>query len=232
MTDGAFDITVGRLSRAWGFAERRPAIPSPDALQAAQEAVGWQHLHLDAQWRTVEFLKPGMELDLGAIAKGYAVDRALDTLRKLELEALIDAGASSIAAHGDYFSHSWPVCIADVTRAGKNLCEVHLNGRALSTSGVSEQSFNQDGRIYSHLIDPVSHSRDEDFAEPQVLQATVLATDSALADGLSTAMFLLGPLQGRTVLERFPECSAFWICRGDEGDFSTNCNWPAMPPAQ
>ena len=92
-TEGAFDITIGRLTRAWGFAERKRDLPSSEVLEAAEAAVGWKHLQLDAEWRTVEFLKPGMELDLGAIAKGYAVDCALDLLRSLAVQAMIDAGS-------------------------------------------------------------------------------------------------------------------------------------------
>jgi thiamine biosynthesis lipoprotein len=225
-TEGAFDITVGRLTRAWGFAERKRDLPSSDALEAAEAAVGWRHLQLDAQWRTVEFLKPGMELDLGAIAKGYAVDCALDLLRSLAVQAMIDAGSSSIAANGDFFSRAWPVCVADPASGDEPLCEVLLGDRALSTSGVKEQSFTREGRVYSHLLDPAPHQREQDSHSLQVLQTTVLAPDSRLADGLSTALFLLGPRRGEAVMERFPECSAFWACRGDKGDFCASIRWP------
>jgi thiamine biosynthesis lipoprotein len=227
-TEGAFDITIGCLTRVWGFSERKRAIPSSDALEAAEAAVGWKHLQLDAQWRTVEFLKPGMELDLGAIAKGYAVDCALDILRSLAVQAMIDAGSSSIAANGDFFSRTWPICVADPASADVLLSEVLLGDRALSTSGVKEQSFTRDGRVYSHLLDPASHQREQDSHLLQVLQTTVLVPDSRLADGLSTALFLLGPRRGEAVMERFPECSAFWACRGEEGDFCAGIRWPQM----
>ena len=225
-TEGAFDITIGRLTRAWGFAERKRVIPSSDALEAAEAAVGWRHLQLNAQWRTVEFLKPGMELDLGAIAKGYAVDCVLDLLRSLAVQAMIDAGSSSIAANGDFFSRAWPVCVADPASGDELLCEVQLGDRALSTSGVKEQSFTREGRVYSHLLDPASHQREQDSHPLQVLQTTVLAPDSRLADGLSTALFLLGPRRGEAVMEQFPECSAFWACRGNKGDFCAGIRWP------
>lgn len=226
-TEGAFDISIGRLTRAWGFAEHKRAIPSLDELEAAEAAVGSKHLQLDAQWRTVEFLKPGMELDLGAIAKGYAVDCALDLLRCLAVQAMIDAGSSSIAANGDFFSRAWPICIADPASGSEFLCEVLLGDRALSTSGVKEQSFRREGRVYSHLLDPASRQSEQD-SHLQVLQTTVLAPDSRLADGLSTALFLLGPLRGEVVMEQFPECSAFWACRGDKADFCASVRWPQM----
>ncbi len=227
-TEGAFDITIGSLTRAWGFAERKRAIPSSDALEAAEAAVGWKHLQLDAEWRTVEFLKPGMELDLGAIAKGYAVDCALDMLRSVAVQAMIDAGSSSIAANGDFFSRTWPVCVANPASGDEPLCEVLLGDRALSTSGVKEQSFTREGRVYSHLLDPASHQREQESHPLQVLQTTVLAPDSRLADGLSTALFLLGPRRGEAVMEQFQECSAFWSCRGDKGDFCASIRWPQM----
>jgi thiamine biosynthesis lipoprotein len=227
-TEGAFDITIGRLTDAWGFAERKRELPSSDALKAAAAAVGSQHLQLDAQWRTVEFLKPGMELDLGAIAKGYAVDCALHLLRSLAIEAIIDAGSSSIAANGDFFSKAWPVCIADPSAENETLCEVQLGNRALSTSGVKEQSFTRDERIYSHLLDPASHHHEQDSQSFQVLQTTVLAPDSRLADGLSTALFVLGPRRGLAVMDNFPECAAFWVCREDHSNFYASVRWPQM----
>jgi thiamine biosynthesis lipoprotein len=227
-TEGAFDITIGRLTHAWGFAERKRDLPSPEALKAAEAAVGSQHLQLDAQWRTVEFLKAGMELDLGAIAKGYAVDCALHLLRSLAIEAMIDAGFSSIAANGDFFSQAWPVCIADPSIENEVLSELLLGDRALSTSGVKEQSFTSEGRIYSHLLDPTLHHREQNLPPLQVLQTTVLAPDSTLADGLSTALFVLGPRRGFAVMEHFPECSAFWVCREDNSDFCVGIRWPQM----
>jgi thiamine biosynthesis lipoprotein len=226
-TEGAFDATVGPLTRAWGFAERKRSIPSTEALQAAQEAVEWRQMHLDEAWRTVEFGLPGMELDLGAIAKGYALDCALELLQPLSIQAMIDAGSSSIAACGDFFSRAWPVAIADPVRPGETLCEVQLGHRALSTSGVKEQSFTAEGRIYSHLLDPAPLFCEEGSNRLQLLQTTVLAPDSTLADGLSTALFLLGPHRGKAVLERFPQTSVFWVCRQDQEIFTSALHWPA-----
>jgi thiamine biosynthesis lipoprotein len=211
-TGGVFDITLGRLTRAWGFAERAPKVPEAQALEEAEKASGWQYLELDPAWRTVQFLRPGMELDLGAIAKGYAVDCVLGVLRAAGVSGVIDAGSSSIAATDGDFAKDWMVSIANPADETRPLGEVRLGGRALSTSGVKEQSFRQDGRIYSHLIDPKVHGFDSGAAARQVLQATVLAPRSTLADALSTAMFLLGQEKGSAALAEFPDCSALWIC--------------------
>ncbi len=230
-TGGAFDITVGRLTRAWGFAGRQPRIPEERELAAVKELVGWRNVVLDAAWRTVQFARPGVEFDLGAIAKGYAVDRAIEMLRSLGVSALINAGSSSVAAVGDAFSTGWKVGIANPLDRALTICEVELGQRALSTSGVREKSFVHEGRIYSHLLDPrTADSRD---ATPgtgavarQVLQVTVLAPSSMLADALSTAMFVLGHEHGSAALAQFTDCSALWIYSGVDGIQCMGHGWP------
>jgi thiamine biosynthesis lipoprotein len=229
-TDGAFDITVGKLTRAWGFANRQPAIPAVDALAEAMQCTGWTHVELDKDWRTVRFLRPGIELDLGAIAKGYAVDRAIEVLRSAGVSALVNAGASSIAATDESITRGWNVAIPNPADSLRTLCEVQLGIRALSTSGVKEQHFIQDGRLYSHLIDPTAHLRSEDAAENtpklRILQVTVLAPTSILADALSTAMFLLGASRGSAILPHFDGCSALWIYSDVNGISWLAHKWP------
>jgi thiamine biosynthesis lipoprotein len=225
-TDGVFDITVGRLTRAWGFTERRREIPDERQLAAARKSVGWRHVQLDPEWRTVQFAQTGMELDLGAIAKGYAVDCALDLLRTVGVSALIDAGTSSIAGVGESFSSDWTVSIANPVDRAQPLCEVQIGNRALSTSGVMEQSFVHDGRIYSHLIDPTASGVVRNATGQQVLQVTVLAPTSTLADALSTAMFILGHKQGSVALEQFSDCSALWVYSTASGIACQAYQWP------
>jgi thiamine biosynthesis lipoprotein len=227
-TGGVFDITVGRLTRAWGFSARQPQIPDAQTLAAAEECAGWTHMELDPAWRTVQFLRSGLELDLGAIAKGYAVDCALEVLRSAGVHGLIDAGSSSIAATDESFSNGWKVSIANPTDSSLPLCEVELGNRALSTSGVKEQSLVRDGRIYSHLIDPTTHGLETNAPERQVLQVTVLAPTSLLADALSTAMFLLGHEKGSVVLAQFTGCSALWVYSDSEGIACSAHNWPGL----
>jgi len=225
-TEGVFDITVGQLMRAWGFSGRQPGIPDAQTLAAAQECVGWTNIELDPEWRTVEFLRHGLEVDLGGIAKGYAVDCAMGVLRSAGVQGLIDAGSSSIAATDEAFARGWEVSIANPLDASATLCEAELGNRALSTSGVMEQSFVQDGRIYCHLIDPTALGAETSAPVRQVLQVTVLAPSSMLADALSTAMFLLGCERGRIALAQFPDCSAFWVYSGAEGIQCAAHQWP------
>jgi thiamine biosynthesis lipoprotein len=224
-TEGAFDITVGRLTRAWGFPERQPHIPDADTLAAAAAAVGWHKLRLDPEWRTVEFLVPGLELDLGGIAKGYAVDCALQVLSAASVDGAIDAGSSSIAATGGHLSLPWRVQIPHPRDSTQILCEVPLGDHSLATSGVREQSFSLDGQLYSHLIDP-EPGRVRDATHGPILQCTVLAPSSLLADGLSTALFLLGPERGRAVMEAFADCSVLWVYEDGDGIACSGGHWP------
>jgi len=100
-TEGAFDITVGPLLRAWGFVNGTGRLPSDDARRAAGANVGWKHLELDPDRRTVRFGKPGMRIDFGAIGKGYAIDAAIEILRSHDIRsALVHGGTSSIHAIG------------------------------------------------------------------------------------------------------------------------------------
>jgi thiamine biosynthesis lipoprotein len=223
-TGGVFDMTVGRLTEAWGFQAGCPAIPDAETLTAARAEAGWELVELDPAWRTVEFLRPGVALDPGGIAKGYAVDCALDVLRTAGIPGLLDAGSSSIAASDEAFGNTWTVGIANPADTTKELCRVRVSGRALSTSGSKEQSFTRAGRVYSHLIDPTA--RGDENSEQEVLQATVLAPSSMLADALSTAMFLLGPERGGKALKEFPECAVLWVCRGSEGINWLAEQWP------
>lgn len=225
-TEGAFDITVGRLTRAWGFSVRQPRIPDAQTMAAAQECVGWTNIELDPEWRTVEFLRPGLEVDLGGIAKGYAVDCAMGVLRSAGVRGLIDAGSSSIAATDEAFALGWKVSIANPLDASAILCETELGNRALSTSGVMEQSFVEGGRLYCHLIDPTALAVETSAPARQVLQVSVLAPSSMLADALSTALFLLGCERGRIALAQFPDCSAFWVYSGAEGIQCAAHQWP------
>jgi thiamine biosynthesis lipoprotein len=139
---------------------------------------------------------------------------------------LIDAGSSSIAATDEAFARGWEVSIANPLDASAILCKAELGNRALSTSGVMEQSFVQDGRIYCHLIDPTIPGAETSAPARQVLQVTVLAPSSMLADALSTAMFILGSERGRIALAQFPGCSAFWVFSGAEGIQCAAHQWP------
>jgi thiamine biosynthesis lipoprotein len=221
-TDGVFDATIGPLTRAWGFSSRSPKFPTETELQAARALVGWRQVELDPEVRSVHFSQPGVELDLGAMAKGYAVDCALDVMAASEVEGLVDAGSSSMAATAGASAALRSIAIAHPLDGARVLGEVRLQGRALATSGVRQQSFVHDGLRFSHLLDPTRN----EIAAHRVLQTTLLAPSATVADALSTALFLLGPERGRRALERFDDCSALWILEDSNSLRGEFCNWP------
>jgi thiamine biosynthesis lipoprotein len=200
-TAGAFDITSTPLSRCWGFLQREGRLPSREAIDAARALVGFDAVDLDRGERTVRFRRLGMELNFGAIGKGYALDRVATNLRASGSgHALLSAGRSSLLAIGGRDA-GWYVEIvaARVDDAGgdRPLAHVWLRDAAIGTSGAGEQFVVADGTRYGHVIDPRTG-----WPAAGVLSASVIAPSAALADALSTA-FLIG---GVPLAERY--CAA------------------------
>jgi thiamine biosynthesis lipoprotein len=189
---GAFDITSGPLTRVWGFNRRTGAVPTAHELAAAIEHVGSQQLELDATRRTVRFLADGMELNLGAIGKGYALDCAAAALQADGVhDFLWHGGQSSVLARGSRCvsgdaKGGWSVGLNNPLGGAARLAEVFLRDRALATSGSSQQFFRHRGKRYGHILDPRTG-----WPAEGVFSATVRAT-AAEADALSTAFYVLG----------------------------------------
>src|SRR6185312_11603073 len=140
-SDGAFDITVGPLMKVWGFFRGEGRFPSDRDVEAVRPLIGWQHVIMDPGQRTIRFDRPGMELDLGGIAKGYAVDRVVKILRAAHVSAaLISAGGSTIYGLGAPPNRTaWTVSIQDPVDSAKVARDVALRDRALSVAGSSEK---------------------------------------------------------------------------------------------
>ena len=205
---GAFDITVGPLMKAWGFFGGDGHLPSDSALTVARARVGAAHVVLDSRNRTIAFDRAGVELDLGGIAKGYAVDRAVDVLRRHDVAAaLISAGGSTVYGLGaPPGRHAWAVDIQDPADPRKVAKTVQLTGRALSVAGRSEKSFTVDGVTYSHIMDPRTGMPAQRMASVAVIAATGTA-----ADALDNAFFVLGREAGREYLNRLPDVDVFFF---------------------
>ena len=205
-SDGAFDITVGPLMKAWGFFDGGGRVPSEAALAAARKVVGAGRVTLDRQRRTIAFDREGVEFDLGGIAKGYAVDRAVQILRGRGVSAaLISAGGSTIYGLGaPPDADSWSVTIEGASDAPP--LTVTLRDRALSVSGSSEKFFESGGRRYSHIMDPRTGRPAEG-----VLSVAVLAATGTAADALDNVFFVLGPAQTRARLKQWGKVEAFLL---------------------
>jgi thiamine biosynthesis lipoprotein len=197
--------------KAWGFFRGGGRIPGGEELASLRERVGYRHVVLDARQRTVRFDRPGVELDLGGIAKGYAVDRAVGLLARAGVAAaLVSAGGSTIYALGaPPGMNAWDVRVQDPVDAGAVALTVHLKDRALSVSGSSEKSFERDGVTYSHIMDPRSGRPVQG-----VLAVAVLAASGTAGDALDDAFFVQGIEGSRAYLKRLPATEAYVFVPG------------------
>ncbi len=203
-TGGAFDITSTPLTRVWGFFRRQGKVPDSDALAEAQQSVGFENVVLDVETRTVKFKQPGIELNLGGIGKGYALDRCGELLRDLDSPCYLwHAGQSSVLAGGDQPGKpdgaGWPIEVGNPLKPGKPLGTLLVKSAGVGSSGSGQQFFRHQGKRYGHIIDP----RDGQPAG-HVLFVSVLAPTAAVADALSTAFYILGPTQTAAYCKRNP----------------------------
>ncbi len=204
-TGGAFDAASGALVRAWGFLRGPKRVPTEEERAAARAASGWHHVQLDEAG--FAFDRPGVELNLGAIGKGFAIDRALDLLgtRHGVGTALMQGGRSSLKAIGEP-AGGWVVAIGDPRQPGAAVARVRLHGEALGTSGADNLFFEADGRRFGHILDPRSG-----WPAEGVLSASVVAASAAEADALSTAFFVMGPEATRRFCGEHPEIGAVLV---------------------
>jgi len=199
-TAGAFDITVGPLMRAWGFVGGSGSLPEPHALEKAMQCVGMRHLELNPDDYTVRFARPGMMLDLGAIGKGSAIEKAARILREAGVSsALVHGGTSTSFAIGSPPGEdSWKVAVmrppAAANEADALLAIVPLRDNALSVSAVWGKAFQDSHITYGHVIDP----RSGQPANRAILAAVALSSATE-SDALSTALLTLGPAQEQVI---------------------------------
>lgn len=207
---GAFDPSAGPLVEAWGFRDGRPRRPSAADLATARALLGG-YVH-DPFRRTLTKTRAGVKLDLGGVAKGYAVDRAVRNLIEFGTSsALIDLGGTVFALGLPEDRDAWRVGIRDPLLPDGIFATVDLVNRAAATSGAYERFVEVDGRRYGHILDPATGEPAEGL-----LAVTVFARTATLADVLSTTLFVLGPERGRRLLhETYPHLDAVLIEPGD-----------------
>lgn len=205
---GAFDITVGPLMKAWGFFRDEGRVPTDAELAEARLRVGGARVILNADEKTITFDRPGVELDLGGIAKGYAVDRVVHVLRRRHIAAaLISAGGSTIYGLGaPPGREAWDVDIQDPIDSRKTALTVRLNDRALSLAGSTEKSFTAGGVTYSHIMDPRTGR-----PMPGIRSVAVLANSGTAGDALDNAFFVLGREASRDYLASLPDVAVFFF---------------------
>jgi thiamine biosynthesis lipoprotein len=211
-SDGAFDVTVGPLMKAWGFFRDEGRVPTGDELARALSVVGYRHVEVDRAAGTVRFDRPGVELDLGGIGKGYAVDHVVSLLRQRGIaSALVNLGGSSVYGLGaPPGKGAWAIGIQDPTDPAKTALTVPLRDRALSVSGGYARFFEKDGVTYAHVMDPRTGRPVQGLLSVAVL--TDRATDG---DALDNVLFVQGPDEARRALARLTPAEAwFFVPKG------------------
>jgi thiamine biosynthesis lipoprotein len=213
-TSGAFDIAAGALVKAWGFFRGPRRVPGDEELRRVMERVGTRHVELDPGARSVRYRREGLEINLGAIGKGYALDRVCSLLReRWGLRAgLLHGGYSSVYATGcpPGDGRGWLVGVRHPWDPGRRLALVRLRDRALGTSAATFQHFEHQGRKLGHVLDPRTGWPAEGMAA-----ASVLAPTAALADALSTAFFVGGVEVARQYCDNHPEVGALLLPAGE-----------------
>jgi thiamine biosynthesis lipoprotein len=191
-TDGAFDVTLGPLTHLWRQTRRSRQLPALEVLNEALGRSGFRKMHLDPETHFVRFDIPGMHLDVGGIAKGYAADEALTVLSKLGIESALVAASGDLAfSDAPRGEKGWKIKIDALDRA------LPLANAAVSTSGSSEQYFVTNGVRYSHILDPKTG-----LGLTNNVTTTVIAPRGIDADGMATAINVLGPERGLGFIER------------------------------
>jgi FAD:protein FMN transferase len=205
ISSGSFDISIGSVILAWGFGKGNPAIPSHKVITKALENSGWEHVGFPDKNK---LKKPdGLKFDFGAVAAGYAADKAIEVIAKSGItDALVNTGGE-IRGIGD----DWTIGIQHPRMRGQLLEKLKLHGKAVATSGDYEQYFEENGRRYHHIINPK-----DGFPAPYCQSVTVIAENTLKADALATGIFVLGPAKGLELAESLEDIEAYIVDSGGQ----------------
>ncbi len=201
LSDGIFDITYASVGYLYDY--RAQLHPTDEQIAAALQAIDYRQLQVDREARTIRFLRPGMRIDLGGFAKGWAVDRGVEILRALGIEhAMVNAGGDTRLL-GDRRGKPWIVGIRDPRRDGAVVTRIPLADEAISTSGDYERYFEQDGVRHHHILAPGTGRSPSD-----VRSVTVIGPNATRTDGLTKPIFILGVERGMQYVRRVGDVEA------------------------
>lgn len=204
VTDGAFDITYASVGYLYDFKHR--VRPAQRQIQAALPGVNYRHVLLNVEQRSVRYTQAGVRIDLGGIAKGHSVDRAIAILHARGVQhALVSAGGDSRII-GDRFGKPWVVGIRHPDRKQEVIARIPLEDAAISTSGDYERYFDEGGVRYHHIIDPGTGR-----SASRVRSATIIGPTATRTDGLSKTAFVLGPQRALEIYNRLDDVDAILV---------------------
>ncbi|MDP6686252.1 MAG: FAD:protein FMN transferase [Candidatus Omnitrophota bacterium] len=212
ISDGAFDITVSPVVDVWRKAREEKAIPDDKTLSQALRRVGYEKIAMDRGDLSIRFLDKDTKIDLGGIAKGYAVDRAREVLSSQGIEnALINIGGNIFALGSPLRKDAWQIGVQHPRDKNDIVLKLGLKDQTISTSGDYERFFVLDDKRYSHIIDPRTGRPSEG-----IMSVTVMARSGEAADALSTAVFVMGAEKGRALIKSMDGIKVFILnSKGD-----------------
>lgn len=203
LSAGAFDVTIAPLVQLWRRARKSGVLPAKAEIEAARQLVNWRNLRLDRKNQTAQLLKPGMKLDLGGIAKGYAGDCALDVLRRQGItSALFEAGGDIILGNTPPGKKGWQIGFENPAPGAPKIFS--LSNCAISTSGDTNQFVIIGGKRYSHVVNPKTG-----IGLTSRVAVTVTAPRGITTDALSTTLSIASKNAQRRLLRAFPQTRAF-----------------------
>jgi thiamine biosynthesis lipoprotein len=200
ISGGAFDITWASMRGLWDFRPGHERKPRPEEVKARLGLVDYRAVVLDPAESTVFLKKKGMAIGLGGIAKGYAVDKAMElVLRSGITNAIIKAGGDMRVQGSDAGGAGWEIGIQDPRDRRRLMARLSLSNVSISTSGDYERFFIKEGVLYHHIMDPRTG-----YQAKEARSVTVIGPDTMTTDALSTAIFVLGPEKGLELAKRLP----------------------------
>ena len=224
-TDGAFDITVGRMTQLWRRSRRQQELPSSQRIAEAKALTGWRLVTIDAAARTVTLAKPGILLDLGGIAKGRAADEALRVLAQAGFpQAIVIAGGDMAIGAPPPNASGWEVKLKSSENEPPLVLRLHHCG--VSTSGDLHQFVEIEGRRYSHIVDAKTG-----LGLTNHVACSVIAPDATTSDALATAFCVLGSQRGLEVLASLRKVEARFVSLTGEEHVTVEAS-PGFPPAE
>jgi len=204
ITNGAFDITYASAGQYYDYRNNKK--PDEAQLQAALPAINFRHVKINTAASTVEFLYPGVRIDLGGIAKGYAVDRGMRLLQQAGITtALISAGGDTRVI-GKRWDRPWHIGIRNPRDEDSIVSMIPLENSAISTSGDYERYFVEDGVRYHHILDPKTGA-----STHEILSSSIIGTSATATDALSTSVFILGVEKGMQLIDTIADTEAVII---------------------
>jgi len=225
LSNGVFDVTYASVGYLYDY--RAHQRPDDAAIAAALPSVDYRQLKLDPAAHTIAFGRPGMRVDLGGIAKGYAVDRGIEILKKAGFDrAMVNAGGDTRIV-GDRFGKPWMIGIRHPDDRDRVVLRLPLTDAAFSTSGDYERYFDENGVRYHHILDPRTGK------SPHAVRSATLIADTALrTDGLSKTVFILGPEKGIEFIDSLPDVDAVVVGADGKVRYSKGLAPPAPATAR